>query len=89
MKLPALAAAAILVLGSAGTALAISPQDECEAAGGVFSKSGGTQSCLISVAPGNNQGGVTKDTETSQKGSSRSSHPEDTDKSITNRGGTH
>ncbi len=74
---------------SAGAALAASPQQECEAAGGTFSKTRGTQTCTFSETPGNNQGGVTKDTDVSQKGSSRSSHPEESQHCVTNNGGTH
>lgn len=70
-------------------ATALSPTDECELAGGVFSKVSGTQSCTFSDTPGNNQGGVTKETEVSQKGSSRSSHPEDLKKCVDNNGGEH
>ena len=75
------------VLG--GTAYAISPRDECEQAGGTFTKVQGTQTCTFSETPGNNQGGVTKDTDVSQKGSSRSSHPEETEFCVNNRGGEH
>lgn len=70
-------------------AFAASPRAECEAQGGTFSKSGGTQTCTIAEAPGNNQGGVTKEESTSQKGSSRSSHPSDTEKCVNNSGGRH
>jgi hypothetical protein len=73
----------------AGTAFAISPRDECELAGGTFSKVQGTQTCTFSETPGNNQGGVTKDTDVSQKGSSRSSHPEEEQFCVNNRGGEH
>ena len=70
-------------------ASALSPTDECELAGGVFDKVSGTQSCTFSDPPGNNQGDVVKETEISQKGSSRSSHPEDTARCVDNNGGTH
>ena len=71
------------------SAFAASPRAECEAQGGTFSKSGGTQTCTISETPGNNQGGVTKEDSTSQKGSSRSSHPSTNSKCVNNNGGRH
>lgn len=70
-------------------ASAISPQQECEEAGGTFTKVQGTQTCTFSETPGNNQGGVTKDTEESQKGSSRSSHPSEEETCVNNNGGEH
>lgn len=82
---------AMVAAMSLGTvsAFAASPRAECEAAGGTFSKSGGTQTCTISETPGNNQGGVTKEDSTSQKGSSRSSHPSTNEKCVNNKGGRH
>ena len=80
---------AAVALGIPSSAGAISPRDECENQGGVFFKVGGTQTCLISTTPGNNQGGVTKEESESQKGSSRSSHPEETERCVNNRGGRH
>ena len=71
------------------SAAALSPTNECEGAGGTFTKTGGTQTCTFTDTPGNNQGGVTKETDVSQKGSSRSSHPEDTKKCVNNSGGEH
>lgn len=80
----------IAILASfALSATAISPRDECELAGGAFTKVGGTQTCSFTETPGNNQGGVTKETDLSQKGSSRSSHPEDSKQCVDNRGGEH
>jgi hypothetical protein len=70
-------------------ASAISPTNECELAGGTFTKVGGTQTCNFVETPGNNLGGVTKETDVSQKGSSRSSHPEDTRNCVDNSGGNH
>ncbi len=72
-----------------GTAYAISPQQECEQAGGTFVKVGGTQTCTFSETPGKNQGDVTKDTDVSQKGSSRSSHLEEDAYCVNNKGGGH
>ena len=72
-----------------GTALAASPSSECEQAGGTFAKVQGTQTCTFAEIPGNNQGGVTKVTDVSQKGSSRSSHPEDSEYCVGNSGGRH
>ncbi len=80
----------IAILASfAVLATALSPADECELAGGVFDKVKGTQSCTFSDAPGNNQGGVVKETDVTQKGSSRSAHPEETEYCVNNNGGVH
>lgn len=84
----ALGVAAALATGG-GVALAESPAQECEATGGTFAKEQGTQTCTITTTPGKNQGGVTKVEEESQKGSSRSSHPEEESKGVSNRGGFH
>ena len=86
----ALALLVMMMLSAfSGTALAASPQSECEAAGGTFTKVSGTQTCTFAEAPGNNQGGVEKETDVSQKGSSRSSHPEEEEYCVDNRGGRH
>ena len=80
----------MLILSAfSGTALAASPRSECEAAGGTFTKVSGTQSCVVAEAPGNNQGGVTKETDTTQKGSSRSSHEADEEYCVANKPGAH
>ena len=71
------------------TASAISPEQECELAGGTFTKEKGTQTCTFVETPGKNQGGVTKTETESQKGSSRSAHPEEEEDCVVNRGGTH
>lgn len=57
-------------LAPAGTAFAASPQAECEATGGTYSKDGSTATCTYPVGNSDN----TK--ETTQKGSFNSSHPE-------------
>ena len=88
-RIAAAARTAALALTMSGSALAASPRAECEAMGGTFSKSGGTQTCTIVETPGNNQGGVTKEDSTSQKGSSRSSHPSTNEKCVNNQGGRH
>jgi hypothetical protein len=86
----ALALLVMMMLSAfSGTALAASPRAECEAAGGTFVKVQGTQTCTFAEVPGNNQGGVTKETDVSQKGSSRSSHPEEEEFCVGNRGGRH
>ena len=58
-------------------AMAASPADQCEAAGGTYANEGGTKSCAFPV--GNSDNVKT----TGQKGSFNSSHPE----SKTNPGG--
>lgn len=66
----------LLVLGALAAlpATAISPAEECENDGGTLVKEKGTFTCVKS--PGNNQGGVTK--ETSQKGAyDKSSHEQE------------
>ena len=89
-RIASLALLVIMMLSAfSGTALAASPQSECEAAGGTFTKVQGTQTCTFAEAPGNNQGGVVKETDVSQKGSSRSSHPEAEEYCVENSGGTH
>lgn len=80
---------AALVASIALTSTAISPREECEAAGGTYEKVRGTQTCTFTTTPGNNQGGVTKEETDSQKGSSRSSHPEETSTCVNNNGGLH
>ena len=87
LLLAAIAAGAALV--AAAPAAGISPRDECELAGGTFKKVNGTQTCVFTTTPGKNRGGVTKVEEVSQKGSSRSSHPEEEKKGVNNRGGFH
>lgn len=81
--------AVALVMAFAAPAMAISPEQECVLAGGTYEKVGGTQTCTFTETPGNNQGGVTKETDESQKGSSRSSHPEEEEDCVDNNGGTH
>ena len=88
-KMLLLAAVAGGALLGAGTAQAISPAQECELAGGTFSKVNGTQHCTFVTVPGKNRGGVTKVRDESQKGSSRSSHPEEETEGVKNRGGFH
>jgi hypothetical protein len=70
--------AAALIAGGAGAAVAASPADECTAAGGTYSKDGGTSTCTFPVG----QSANTKVTD--QKGSFNSSH----DETLTNPGGT-
>src|SRR5687767_12988318 len=87
--LAALAAGVLLVLVLAVPAFAESPEQRCEDLGGTYSKDRGTASCVISETPGNNQGGVTKDTTESQKGSFTSSHEEESARCVNNSGGVH
>ena len=87
MLVAAIVAGAALV--AAAPAAGISPRDECEQLGGTFAKVNGTQTCTFTTTPGNNQGGVTKVKEDSQKGSSRSSHPEEETEGVDNHGGFH
>ena len=70
--------AAALIGGGAGAAFAASPADQCAAAGGTYSKDGGTATCTFPVGQSDN----TKVTD--QKGSFNSSH----DETLTNPGGT-
>ena len=78
-----------VVMSVALTTTAISPQEECEQAGGTYVKVQGTQTCTFVEVPGNNLGGVTKEDNDSQKGSSRSSHPEETSVCVNNSAGPH
>jgi hypothetical protein len=88
---PLLVAAVIAgaALVGAAPAVGISPREECVQAGGTFKKVQGTQTCTFTTTPGKNRGGVTKVEKVSQKGSSRSSHPEEEKKGVDNRGGFH
>jgi hypothetical protein len=70
--------AAALMAGGASAALGASAESQCEAAGGTFTKSGGTSTCTFPVGNSDN----TKVTD--QKGSFNSSH----DETLTNPGGT-
>lgn len=89
-KIMSLALLVIMLLSAfSGTAFAASPRSECEAAGGTYTKVQGTQSCVFAEAPGNNQGGVTKETDVTQKGSSRSAHPEEEEYCVANKPGRH
>ena len=70
--------AAALMAGGAGAALGASAESQCEDAGGMYTKSGGTATCTFPVGNSDN----TKVTD--QKGSFNSSQGE----SLTNPGGT-
>lgn len=70
-------------------ASAASDADECADAGGVYENDRGTKSCIITETPGNNQGGVTKTDEDSQKGSFSSSHELEEEDCVRNHGGDH
>ena len=79
----------LLALVVAAPAIAISPEQRCEELGGTYTKVRGTATCTIAEAPGNNQGGVTKETTESQKGSFTSAHVEESSKCVNNKGGEH
>jgi hypothetical protein len=79
----------LLAVALAAPASAISPQQRCEELGGTYGKDRGTATCTIVETPGNNQGGVTKDTTESQKGSFTSAHEEDSATCVNNKGGEH
>lgn len=70
-KLAAIGAVAVGALAvPGGAALAASPEAECTATGGTYTKSGSTATCTYAVGQSDN----TK--ETTQKGSFNSSHDE-------------
>ena len=68
MAIGAVTAGALAMPG--GAALAASPEAECDAAGGTYTKSGSTATCTFPVGQSDN----TK--ESTQKGSFNSSHDE-------------
>lgn len=70
-------------------ASAISDEQACTDSGGVYSNDHGTKTCTYTTTPGNNQGGVTKTEEDSQKGSFSSSHPLTEEDCVNNNGGNH
>ena len=81
---------ALLGLGRATGAGALSPREYCETVlGGTYANVQGTKTCVVADPPGNNQGGVVKQETTSQKGSFSSSHPREEEDCVVNRGGSH
>jgi hypothetical protein len=80
----------LLGLARASGVGAISPREYCETVlGGTYQNVNGTKTCVTSDTPGRNRGGVTKEETTSQKGSFNSSHPQQEEDCVNNRGGSH
>jgi hypothetical protein len=73
------------------TADAISDAQQCEQSGGTYEKVQGVSTCTTVNEPPNqpNSGGVSKTEEDQQKGSFKSSHPEEEENCVNNNGGAH
>jgi hypothetical protein len=85
----AAATALVLTVGS-GSAVAASPKQECERAGGTWSDTPPDQQCTFpGTPPGKNKGGVVKDEETITDRGKSGPHETTEECQVINNGGRH